>query len=92
MFKNKDTWRGVLVEQLALPSPWEGENLASNPGCVLFFFVFFIENNLSYLVGGNITSVVLNATAGGNITLVAISTTAGGNITSVAPSDTCCRW
>jgi len=63
---------------------------------------FFIKNNLSYLVGGNITSVAISATtvynitsvaisatAGGNITSVAISATAGGNITSVALSDTC---
>jgi len=51
---------------------------------VYFFLHFFIENNLSYLVSGNITSVALNATAGGNITLVAISATTGGNMTSVA--------
>jgi len=41
-----------------------------------FFLRLFIENNLSYLVSGNIT-------------LVAISATAGGNITSVALTDTC---
>jgi len=43
---------------------------------VSFLSSFFIENNLSYLVGGNITSV-------------AVSTTAGGGITSVVLSDTC---
>jgi len=56
---------------------------------VSYFSSFFIENNLSYLVGGNITSVAISTTTGGNITLVAISATAGGNITSVALSDTC---
>ena len=40
-----------------------------------FFLRFFIENNSSYLVGGNIISV-------------AISTTTSGNITSVAHTDT----
>jgi len=54
-----------------------------------FFLRFLIENNLSYLVSGNITLVAISATTGSNITLVAISTTAGGNITSVALSDTC---
>jgi len=71
-----------------MASPWERENLGSNPECVLFSS-FFIEKNLSYLVGGNIALVAINATAGGNITLMAISATAGGNITSVALSDTC---
>jgi len=36
---------------------------------------FFIENNLNYLVGGNITSVAISATASGNITFVALSDT-----------------
>jgi len=54
-----------------LPSPWECENLGSNPGFILSFFAsFFIENNLSYLVSGNITSVAINATAGGIISLL----------------------
>ena len=53
------------------------------------FSSFFIENNLSYLVGGNITSVDISATAGGNISSVAMSAIVGGNITSVALSDTC---
>jgi len=30
--------------------------------CVLFFFVFLLKNNLSNLVGGNITSVALIVT------------------------------
>jgi len=42
---------------------------------VSFFLRLFIENNLSYLVGGNITSVAISATAGGNITSVALSDT-----------------
>jgi len=36
---------------------------------------FFIANNLSCLVGGNITSVAISATAGGNITSVTLSDT-----------------
>jgi len=40
-----------------------------------FFSSFFIENNLNYLVGGNITLMAISATAGGNITFVALSDT-----------------
>jgi len=74
MFKTEDEiWRGALVDQLMLPSSWERENLGSNLGCFLLFIRrFFIENNLSYMVGGNITSVAISATAGGNITSVAL--------------------
>jgi len=43
--------------------------------CDFFFAGFFIENDLSYLVGGNITSVAISATASGNITSVALSDT-----------------
>jgi len=43
--------------------------------------IFIIENNLSYLIGGNITSVAISATL--------LPLPVGGNITSVALSDTC---
>jgi len=73
MFKTEKIWQGTLVDQLMLPWPWERENLGSNPGYVLFSSPVFIENN--HLVGGNITSVAISATAGGNITSVALSDT-----------------
>jgi len=45
---------------------------------VTSFLCFLIENNLSYLVGSNI-SMGISATTGDNITSVAINATAGGN-------------
>jgi len=44
---------------------------------VSLFSLFFIENNSSYLIDGNINSAAISAT------------TTGGNITSVAHTDTC---
>jgi len=76
MFKTREIWLGVLVGQSVLPSPCKHERLGSNPGWMCHFFSsFFIENNLSYLVGGNIISVAISATAGGKITSVALTDT-----------------
>jgi len=68
-----------------LPWPCERENLGSNPGCVLFSSpVFLLKIILSYLVGGNITSVAISATAGGNITSVALNDTCFSVVISLA--------
>jgi len=74
---------------LVLPLPWERENPGSNPGCVLFSS-FFIENNLSYLVSGNIISVAISATAGGNITSVALSDTCF--LVVISSANLLCFW
>jgi len=75
MFKTKGISSGALVGQLMLPLPCDCEGQGSNPRYVTFFLSFFIENNLSYLIGGNIISVGISATAGGNITSVALTDT-----------------
>jgi len=64
---------GVAVGLWVAPSLCECKCVGSNPSSVTsLYLLFFIENNLSYLVGGNIISVTISANDSGNIISVAI--------------------